>query len=367
MTTHDILNDDTLRKQRDGEFHRLAQLFNGQPGQNAFLLWGRTGNGLSNLYEEPEKWVAEALDHAASLAGEPWDPVVFRPISIGPWPYGVHFVDTFFGARVYELHGEKENWQVDPLQTPVGHLVAPDIGAHPSFRLAQRLAAAFVAARVSVPLFSPPVLSSPINIALNLYGQEFLVAMLVEPALARHDLRVITDTIKALHGWFQEQIPFPQLQMIETRGRIQPPGHGQICGCSTQLLSGPQYREMIAPLDAEILGLYPGGGMIHLCGAHAQHIPAWKEMAPMRALQLNDRAAEDTALFFEGLRQDQILYVLPCATMPEARIMEITGGERTVIVSDLKEPLPMRKPTAGPRRNRRAAGRSRLQTTSTGV
>jgi hypothetical protein len=241
---------------------------------------------------------------------------------------------------VYELHGEKENWQAEYLRCPVGQLDDPDIGAHPSFRLAQRLAAAFVNAGVSVPLFAPPVLSSPLNIGLNLFGQDLLAAMLSEPDRARLDLRMITDTILRLHAWFQEHVPFAQLQMVETCGRVQPPGHGQICGCSTQLLSAGQYAEFIAPLDQEILSRYPGGGMIHLCGSHSQHIPVWKAMTSLRAVQLNDRAAEDTALFFNGLRPDQILYVNPCDAMPVSRIMEITGGRRTVIVGDIQEPLP---------------------------
>ena len=344
MTARDILNDSVLLQLRDAHLRRLSELFGGRHGLRAFVLHGVNGNGRSDLYAEPERWVTEALVDLASKAKALRDNTVFRPLSINPWPYGVHFVDVLFGANAYELRGEKGNWQAEILRRPLGRLAYPEMDAHPAFNLAQRLAAAFVDARVSVPFFAPPVLSSPLNIALNLFGQEFLVALLCEPDAARHDLRIIADTIKRLHRWFQEHIAFEQLQMVETCGRIQPQGHGQICGCSTQLLSCDQYREMISPLDQEILGLYRGGGMIHLCGSHSQHIPTWKEMAALRAVQLNDRAAEDTALFFAGLRQDQILYVNPCTAMPVAGIMEITGGERTVIVGDIPEALPVRTP-----------------------
>lgn len=341
---HKVLNDDDLRRMRDAQLHRLSRLFTGQHGPNVFVLCGLNGNGQSDLYTEPENWMAEALDDLASKAAALRDTVVFRPLSINPWPYGVHFVDTLLGARAYELHGEKGNWQAEYLPIPVGQLEAPNLDAHPSFKLAQRLAAAFVNAGVSVPVFAPPVLSSPLNITLNLFGQEFLVAMLSEPDKARSDLRVITDTIKRLHAWFQEHVPFDQLRMVAPSGRIQPPGHGQICGCSTQLLSTGQYDEFIGPLDQEILGLYGGGGLIHLCGSHAQHIPAWRSMAEVRAVQLNDRAAEDTALYFAGLRPDQILYVNPCPGMPVEKIMDITGGWRTVIAKDIREPIQMRQP-----------------------
>lgn len=335
MTTHDVLNDESLRQMRDGWLRRLAQLFGGVHGEQVFVLCGVGCGGQSDLYAAPEEWMVEALDDLASKAQALRDTAVFRPLCVNPWPYGVHFVDTLFGARVYELDGEKNNWQAEYLRCPVGQLEDPDLQAHPSFILAKRIAAAFLGAGVSVPVFAPPVLSSPLNIALNLFGQEFLVAMLIEPDRARKDLRVITNTIKRLHVWFQRNIPFDQLQMVATTGRMQPAGHGQICGCSTQLLSADQYGEFIAPLDQEILALYPGGGMIHLCGAHAQHIPTWRAMPALRAVQLNDRAAEDAARYFSGLRPDQILYINPFAGMPVEKIMDITGGRRTVIVADL--------------------------------
>ena len=107
-----------------------------------------------------------------------------------------------------------------------------------------------------------------------------------------------------------------------------------MCGCSTQLLSPELYRDFIAPLDDRLLSVYPHGGMIHLCGAHTQHIPVWRDMQSLRAIQLNDRAAEDLAYYFNNLRNDQILYVNPCDTMPIDRILAITGGRRTVLVAE---------------------------------
>jgi hypothetical protein len=229
------------------------------------------------------------------------------------------------------------------LAQPIGELRRPDIENHPSFLLAKRVAEAFCKAEVSLPFFDAPTLSSPLNIAVNLFGQDLLSAMLEEPDRVRHDLRVITDAIKWLHRWFRERISIEQFQMILSCGRIQPPGHGQICGCTSQLLSGDLYREFIAPLDQEILELHPNGGLIHLCGSHSQHIPTWRAMRALRAVQLNDRAAEDLALYYAGLRSDQILYVNPCPGMPVDRIMDITGGLRTVIVAEIPEPIPIRK------------------------
>ena len=95
------------------------------------------------------------------------------------------------------------------------------------------------------------------------------------------------------------------------------------------------YREFVAPLDDELLSVYPNGGMIHLCGVHTQHIPIWREMRSVRAIQVNDRASEDLEIYFNELRDDQVIYLNPTSTMTAERAMEITGGQRIVFVADV--------------------------------
>jgi hypothetical protein len=126
--------------------------------------------------------------------------------------------------------------------------------------------------------------------------------------------------------------------------RTQPSGYGQLCGCTTHLLSSELYRDFVAPLDDALLAVYPQGGMIHLCGTHAQHITTWNEMRSLCAIQVNDRAAEDLEIYIEELRDDIVLYVNPCPRMPVERIVEITGGRRTVIVHDLEGSLLKGRP-----------------------
>jgi hypothetical protein len=62
-------------------------------------------------------------------------------------------------------------------------------------------------------------------------------------------------------------------------------------------------------------------------------------MASLRAVQVNDRAAEDLYTYSNELRDDQIMYVNPCDGMPVGRIMQITSRQRLVVVADLAEPL----------------------------
>lgn len=65
-------------------------------------------------------------------------------------------------------------------------------------------------------------------------------------------------------------------------------------------------------------------------------------MGSLRAVQLNDAAAEDLEAYFHGLREDQVLYVNPCDGMPVERILEITGAKRLVLVANLQE-VPIAK------------------------
>jgi hypothetical protein len=338
--TRTLLNDPELLAARAAWMGRLTRLFAGQPADTVFALNGVTGNAAAEQHRDPERWVAEVLDDLAARAEALRDRAVFRPLIVGPWPYGVHFIDRIFGADVYELDSPG-NWQARVLNTPVGSLRPPDLDRDPTWAVARRLLEAFLEADVAVPIYSMPVLSSPLNIGLNLYGQDLLAAMLLSPAAARHDLRVITDVIGALHRWHRDRVPPAQLQATVACGRAQPPGYGQLCGCSCHVLSGDQYREFIAPLDDELLSLYPGGGLIHLCGQHTQHIPVWRAMKSLRSIQINDRAAEDLPIYFEGLRKDQILYVNPCPGMMVDQIMEITGGRRLVMAMDIP-PTPVR-------------------------
>jgi hypothetical protein len=101
------------------------------------------------------------------------------------------------------------------------------------------------------------------------------------------------------------------------------------------------YRRFIAPLDDELLSLYPNGGMIHLCGSHTQHIPAWREMKSLRTIQLCNRAAADLEIYYKELREDQIIYFEPCDEMSVERAVEITGGKRLVVEGNIERAIPI--------------------------
>ena len=332
------LCDNALLEMREAHFSRLRGLYEGNPPDFAFVLNGIVGNSSANPYKDPEQWLDEALDDLARRSEVLMDSMVFRPLVVEFGPYGVHFIDRILGANVYYAEGQ---WWVDYLETPVGELEYPDLESSDTWLLARKVAEAFVHRGVTVPLLGLPTLSSALNIGVNLYGEELVVTMLTRPDAAHHDLKVINDLICDLHRWYLENVPLEQLQPVVAAWRCQPPGFGQLCGCTCHLLPLDMYKEFVAPLDDELLSVYPNGGMIHLCGEHTQHIPIWREMRSVRAIQVNDRASEDLEIYFNELRDDQIIYLNPTDTMTVDRAMEITGGRRIVLVAEVPEPLPV--------------------------
>ena len=327
----DALNDPEIVAARDAVFAKLEAVYAGETFPDGVYLAGIEYTTDSATFDW-QAWLDDTLGQLAERAEESTDADVLRPLCLMVNPRGVHCIDHLFGADVFEL--TEDNWQSHPLPTPIGELQPVDLDTHPTWQMMKDVAAGFVEREVRGVIFGLPTIGSPLNAAVNLYGQAFFETMLTDPDAARHDLRVIADLLCDLHHWYRENIPAEQLQCVCPGGRSQPVGFGQICGCTCQLLSPGQYAEFIAPLDAEVLSVYPRGGMIHLCGAHTQHIPAFREMAALRAVQINDRAAEDLEVYADELRDDQIIYLNRTDTVTAEWALSITGGKRLVIVGE---------------------------------
>lgn len=336
-TARKILTDPELVTIRQAWEQRLRELFDGRIPDSPLYLWGRLWTGKTDMYEDAAKRVEEALGEIEEKVGKHRDKVtdktIFRPILVGSALHGVHFVDKIFGADVYELDGRKDNWQVRYLTSSVGTLERPDLEANSPWAAAKAFAEAFVASGATFPVLQLPTIASALNIGMNLYGQELLVAMMVGPAAVHHDLEVINDVLLEIHDWYRANVPFDSLHQVASVGRYQPPGSGQICGCSTQLISAEQYRTFVAHHDDAILSRYPNGGMIHLCGTHTQHNDTWREMKSLKSIQLNDRASEDLETYLDEL-PEKVYYVLPCEGMPLERILELAKDHKIVICNE---------------------------------
>jgi len=323
-----VLTDERLVINRENWFQKMRDLYDGKRTEKIYLT-GTPAWAPDVEDADPEVWMEEVLRDLALRAYDSISEQCFVPLGIDLTNYGNHLLDKIFGAEVIFRDGM---WFNRRLKTAVGKLEKPDLGKSKEWRQLIRLAEAFLAAEVTVPLLGTPIIASPLNIAVNLYGEEILVAMLTEPEAAHHDLQLISEVQIEMHRWYCEHIPMNQLQGHGANLRVQPPGYGQICGCSTQLLSAELYEEFILPLDNAILGVYPGGGMIHLCGSHRQLIPLFARMENLKCVQLNDRAAEDLEYYVKGLREDQVIYYyFPCEGMPLERALEIAKDKRMIL------------------------------------
>ena len=61
-------------------------------------------------------------------------------------------------------------------------------------------------------------------------------------------------------------------------------------------------------------------------------------MPHLRAVQVNDRAAEDLEKYLSGLREDQIVYVNPYEGMPVEEVLRISNGNRIVLAAAIDAP-----------------------------
>lgn len=336
-----ILNDPKLIEQRDLWFTRLEHVFENVPDPftdtQVFAVNGILGEPADpdRIYSDPTRWVKESLEDLAERAEKSVRDDMFVPACIESAMYGVHFIDKIFGCEVWFQDGQ---WYNKYCAADVGRLKAPDLESSVTWRTAKAAALEFVRQEVKLPLFGLPTIASALNIGVNLYGESILADLLMEPELAFHDFSVINDTLCTIHRWYRKVIPCRQLQPVISWNRTQPPGYGQLCGCTLQLISDGLYADL-SGFDEKLLLVYPNGGMIHLCGRHEHLIPIFRGMKSLKALQLNDRAAADLRLYYEGLREDQILYLNPCTDMTIEMAMEITGGDRLVIADTVDGPV----------------------------
>lgn len=324
----------------------VAALYDGEAPNAVVAIAGRfygashglLGTNEPDMLQDSEAWLDDVLTDMAQHADEFADEVTFRPAAIELDPLGVHFIDALLGADV--CYREGQVWSA-PLDCDVAELPVPDLSRSQHLRNALRLAELATKVAAGRLLVALPVFSCAINIGINVFGQRLLEALVERPEAARRALGIINSVILHCIRAFSEVVPEELRRNSVACERYAPPGFGQIDGCATQLVSRPHYAEFFAPPDQELLGAWPHGGMIHLCGAHEQHIGTWRRMECLRSVQTNDRASDDLELLHTGLRPDQVLYVGPTETTTVERILEITGGRRLVLQCPLAEPTPV--------------------------
>ena len=324
--TRRILSDPELLEIQAKHFADMESVYDGTNARPFVLsgFYGGTGNPADGPMEEQ---LARALDDLAAQAELMRDERIFRPLCFDVSTYGEGFAEYLFGLPDLGPNAG----ELPRLDTPVGTLDPPPLDTCPAWQNAKTQTEMFMELELPVPLFSGSYITSPLVEAVNLYSEAFLIATLQDTDAAMHDLRVLCDVQVQMRKWYVDNVPVEQLQWVAPRLRGTPVGMSQIDGCTAQLVSPELYAEMIAPLDAGSLMVAPRGGMIHICGYHSHHLPTWRDADWLRALQLSGDAMTDLPLYHKELRNDQVTYVSPHATMELEQIMEVTGGKRTII------------------------------------
>ena len=318
---------------------RFEDLYAGKPVSGPVALNGRMYGHSHGLWgtndpdplNQPSAWIDDVLTDMVANASETANMKTFKPLLAEFDVFGTHYIDALFGAKVYFHEGQV--WS-EPLDCDMADIAMPDLSKNEVFVKSVALARKVVEVSQGRFFISNPVLSCPINIGINIFGDKLLWGLVERPDAARHALRIINNVILECMKAFNEAIPCKQHRTGCGNSRYAPDGFGLIDGCATQLVSAGHYAEFFAPLDAELLGAYANGGMIHLCGAHAQHIPAWRSMKKLRSVQINDRAADDLLLYAKGLRPDQVIYVGATANTPMSTILEVAKTRPIVIQGD---------------------------------
>lgn len=340
-----ILNDPELLVVRDEHFAHMEDVFAGRdkgPGQ-CFVLYG-VAEDIDVDPDNPndiQARIDDAFDRLAAQADALRDRKVFRPLIITIGMRGVHFLDSMFHNHTLD---PGQTWQTMRVKNPVGQLPLPDLATDPLWALARECTERILAVDAPVVLMNPPCLSCALNLIVNLYGTDIYYAMMDSPNAVRRDLTVVHQIVRDTHKWYADNaVPTGQFQGAAATVRCQPPGYGQIDGCSTQMVSPEFYADMIAPLDAEVLGLYPHGGMIHLCGSHTQHLATWRNMKELRSVQLCAGPNLEVDRYYTELRNDQIIYIGPTKDLSLDRILSVTSGRRIILAENLPGPLPTRR------------------------
>jgi hypothetical protein len=184
--------------------------------------------------------------------------------------YGNYFMPALFGCQiVYPPDQAPGNIQLGASIEEMRRLSVPDFGTAPVIRRVFSEAALLRAYYGSC--HGGLSTGSPINVAMNVFGETFLMACASEPETAQHVLRVIAETEFRLYREVSaviapDEFPLPGLVF----------GYGN---CPAVLFSPRMYREVILPVDLWVRRQV-AEFHLHHCGVLDAYIEIYQELSP---------------------------------------------------------------------------------------
>jgi len=317
---------------RESGFQRL---FNGEKPDRA-PYWYFNGDlkqirpELLVVEKDREGWLDNQLGAVKANVEEALDSgSLFYPIIEMFSLFGTHYMDILFGADV-KWH-EEQFWSEN-----VEYSVA-DIGRaelEGSELIGQTLELAkWIKERTGGRfLIAMPDVGCPLNIAINLFGERFLMALALAPENARRALGIIAEATRSVYKLLIETVGQETLRCHNAYHTYTPHDYAGLSVCATQLISAEHFRTCVADADDAAVPAVYKGMIQHICGRSTQHIEELARRERVKGVQLNDAGADDFEAYFNGLRADQVVYVSPTDCTPLEKIMSISKGDRTILL-----------------------------------
>jgi len=114
-------------------------------------------------------------------------------------------------------------------------------------------------------------LGSPLNVAVNVFGEQFAMACALDTEAAQHVLRVIAQTEFRIYREFSAMVAPNDFPLMDI-----PFGYGN---CPAVMFSPTMYREVILPVDKWVRSQV-GSFALHHCGVFDDYIEVYKELNP---------------------------------------------------------------------------------------
>lgn len=184
--------------------------------------------------------------------------------------YGNYFMPALFGCEIHYLKDQAPgNLPLDATLEDMRNIAVPDFDESPVIRRALE-EARILKERCG---FCSGVINtgSPLNVAVNIFGEQFLLACALEPEIALHVLRVIAETEFKLYREVSAVIQpecFPRDNIVFSYGN-----------CPAVMFSPNLYREVVLPVDKWVRS-QAAVFNLHHCGVFDHYIELYQELCP---------------------------------------------------------------------------------------
>lgn len=242
--------------------------------------------------------------------------------------YGTHYIDALFGNDVQWV--ENQFWSKE--QTcEVGDLQMPDLTNSELLKETVGLACWIKNNSPENFVISMPDVGSPINVAVNLFGERFFLELAMNPDAAARVLMMIGEVTRRVYQELVDAVGQKTIRCHNAFYVYTPYDYAGLSLCATQMISPDNYSELVAAADDRSIPDCYKGMIQHICGSSNQHVAGMAARERIKGVQLNDNGADQFEDYFKALRGDQIFYLRPTDNMPIDKILSITKGERLLL------------------------------------